>query len=189
MLKAHPNTSLGEHLPTYLSNSNIYVSLPPLPSPSPASRPPIPPSTRSKRASLINMFTGSSSSGGKQGSHDPPHLMLASSLASDQAKPLEKEVQRLRLKKSSAEIALLKKASDLSSEGFIQVCLSPGFSQKWGGRRCSRMALLRWLIWRGQVMKGVQPGMSESQLAAIFEYHCAMGGSERQAYVPVVASG
>ena len=26
-------------------------------------------------------------------------------------------------------------------------------------------------------------------LAAEFEYHCAMGGAERPAYVPVVASG
>ena len=38
-------------------------------------------------------------------------------------------------------------------------------------------------------MKRVEPGMSEGQLAAIFEYQCVMAGSERPAYVPVVASG
>ena len=30
---------------------------------------------------------------------------------------------------------------------------------------------------------------TEHMLAAEFEYHCAMTGSERPAYVPVVASG
>ena len=30
---------------------------------------------------------------------------------------------------------------------------------------------------------------TEGMLAAEFEYHCAMAGSERPAYVPVVASG
>ena len=48
--------------------------------------------------------------------------MIATALVSDHAKPLEKEVQRFRLNKSPAEIILLKKASDLSSEGFVEVC-------------------------------------------------------------------
>lgn len=34
-----------------------------------------------------------------------------------------------------------------------------------------------------------RPGMCESDLAARFEYTCALMGSDRVAYVPVVASG
>lgn len=33
------------------------------------------------------------------------------------------------------------------------------------------------------------PGLSEAALAAHFEYLCALKGSDRPAYVPVVASG
>jgi Xaa-Pro aminopeptidase len=40
-----------------------------------------------------------------------------------------------------------------------------------------------------RVMRETQPGMTEGQVQAVFEYHTAMGGSERPAYVPVVASG
>lgn len=38
-------------------------------------------------------------------------------------------------------------------------------------------------------MRFAQPGMSEYALAAHFEYACALDGSQRPAYVPVVASG
>lgn len=38
-------------------------------------------------------------------------------------------------------------------------------------------------------MRFTNPGMSEAALAAHFEYLCALRGSERPAYVPVVASG
>ena len=37
-------------------------------------------------------------------------------------------------------------------------------------------------------MKFTKPGLTEAQLAAHFEYHCALSGSLRPAYVPVVAS-
>lgn len=40
-----------------------------------------------------------------------------------------------------------------------------------------------------QVMRFTEPGLSEGHLAAHFEYQCALQGSERPAYVPVVASG
>jgi intermediate cleaving peptidase 55 len=40
-----------------------------------------------------------------------------------------------------------------------------------------------------KVMRAAKEGGSEVQLQAEFEYHCAMKGSERPAYVPVVASG
>lgn len=38
-------------------------------------------------------------------------------------------------------------------------------------------------------MRLSEPGLSEADLAAHFEYMCARGGSQRPAYVPVVASG
>jgi intermediate cleaving peptidase 55 len=40
-----------------------------------------------------------------------------------------------------------------------------------------------------EVMKFGKAGRTEAQVAAHFEYFCAMRGSERPAYVPVVASG
>lgn len=41
----------------------------------------------------------------------------------------------------------------------------------------------------GQTMRFAQPGLSEGDLRAHFEYICARGGAQRPAYVPVVASG
>ena len=38
-------------------------------------------------------------------------------------------------------------------------------------------------------MRFTEPGQSESVLAAHLEYLCALQGSQRPAYVPVVASG
>ena len=38
-------------------------------------------------------------------------------------------------------------------------------------------------------MRFTEPGKSEHSVAAHFEYLCALGGSQRPAYVPVVASG
>lgn len=38
-------------------------------------------------------------------------------------------------------------------------------------------------------MRFTRPGLSEAALAAHFEYLCSLAGSQRPAYVPVVASG
>ena len=38
-------------------------------------------------------------------------------------------------------------------------------------------------------MRFTQPGFLEAAIAAHFEYLCALGGAQRPAYVPVVASG
>lgn len=38
-------------------------------------------------------------------------------------------------------------------------------------------------------MRFTRPGISEAALAAHFEYICALSGSPRLAYVPVIASG
>ena len=38
-------------------------------------------------------------------------------------------------------------------------------------------------------MRSIQPGQSEHAVASYFEYLCAIRGSQRPAYVPVIASG
>ena len=48
--------------------------------------------------------------------------MLAAALASDRAKPLEREVQRMRLVKSPRELELMKDAADLSASAHAKVC-------------------------------------------------------------------
>jgi intermediate cleaving peptidase 55 len=40
-----------------------------------------------------------------------------------------------------------------------------------------------------RVMRAAAGGMAEGRLVAEFEYECALRGSERAVYVPVVASG
>lgn len=47
--------------------------------------------------------------------------MLAAALASDRAKPLEREVQRMRLVKSPRELGLMKDAADLSAAAHAKV--------------------------------------------------------------------
>ncbi|KIS66675.1 uncharacterized protein UMAG_04738 [Mycosarcoma maydis] len=72
---------------------------------------------------------------------------------------LAREVERLRFKKSPNEIRVMKRAGRISGEAMAETM---GF---------------------------VRPGVSEAQLQAVFEYHCNLRGSQRPAYVPVVASG
>jgi intermediate cleaving peptidase 55 len=49
--------------------------------------------------------------------------MLAAALASDRAKPLEREVQKMRLIKSTRELRLMKNAADLSADAHAKVGL------------------------------------------------------------------
>ncbi|SPO30253.1 related to X-Pro aminopeptidase II [Ustilago trichophora] len=72
---------------------------------------------------------------------------------------LSREVERLRFKKSLNEIRVMKRAGRASGEAMAETM---GF---------------------------VRPGVSEAQLQAVFEYNCGLRGSQRPAYVPVVASG
>ncbi|KAI0043165.1 peptidase M24 [Auriscalpium vulgare] len=74
-------------------------------------------------------------------------------------KPLASVVGELRSVKSKYEQAVLRAAADISARA------------------------------HAKTMRLAQPGMSEADLAAHFEYICARGGSQRPAYVPVVASG
>lgn len=45
------------------------------------------------------------------------------------------------------------------------------------------------ILFARKTMRFTRPGISESALAAHFEYLCCLSGSQRLAYVPVVASG
>lgn len=154
--EAYPSHELGAMLPGFLHGPDVYASLPPSPSPSASSQPFTPPPPR-RRSSLLKLF--SPEKAGSFADGDPPHLVLAAALASEHAKPLERPIQALRVRKSPAELRLMKAAAEMSSKA------------------------------HREVMRFAKPGGTEAQLAAHFEYICALGGSERPAYVPVVASG
>lgn len=81
------------------------------------------------------------------------------SLSSVKRRTLAPEVAKLRAVKSTAEQAVMHSAATLSGRA------------------------------HAKTMRFARPGMTESKLAAHFEYTCAMGGAQRPAYVPVVASG
>jgi intermediate cleaving peptidase 55 len=81
------------------------------------------------------------------------------SLSSVKRRALAPEVAKLRAVKSTAEQAAMHSAATLSGRA------------------------------HAKTMRFAQPGMTESKLAARFEYACALGGAQRPAYVPVVASG
>ncbi|KAH9950142.1 peptidase M24 [Amylocystis lapponica] len=80
-------------------------------------------------------------------------------LSGGYCKPLGPEVGRLRAIKSKAEQQVLRVAADISARAHTKT------------------------------MRFAKPDMSEHVLAAHFEYLCAREGSQRPAYVPVVASG
>ena len=61
--------------------------------------------------------------------------------------------------KSKVELGIMKRAADISAAG------------------------------HRRVMRVAKEGMAEGRLVAEFEYQCGIAGSERPAYVPVVASG
>lgn len=87
---------------------------------------------------------------------------VMSNLLGRNARPtrsLRNEVERLRTIKSSAELALLRKAATISSDA------------------------------HARVMKFARPGMNESAMVAHFSYVCSLAGAERLAYVPVCAAG
>ncbi|KAI8645437.1 peptidase M24, structural domain-containing protein [Parasitella parasitica] len=73
--------------------------------------------------------------------------------------PLSKTIQELRMIKSPSEIEIMKKSGMISSKAFIEA------------------------------MKWTEPGVTEGQLWAKFDYETRMRGSTILAYVPVVAGG
>ncbi|KAH9894071.1 peptidase M24, structural domain-containing protein [Cubamyces lactineus] len=84
---------------------------------------------------------------------------LVDSLSSSKRKPLAPEVGRLRAVKSKVEQKVMRQAADISARA------------------------------HNKTMRFTDPGVSEHAVAAHFEYLCAREGSQRPAYVPVVASG
>lgn len=180
---AYHNTTLAAHLGTFLAgDADLYVELPPSPSPSVSSMPY--PATnpfsaeKGRRSRLSNLFNASSDPTAEGGSiwsrpMKPPHLTLHASLQSGRASRLEPQVERLRLIKSPAELALMNVAGEISAYAHTQVmayaCADAGVVKS---RRTGEVRRKR-----------------EDDLAAVFEYHCAIEGAERPAYVPVVASG
>ncbi|KAK7471233.1 aminopeptidase [Stygiomarasmius scandens] len=74
-------------------------------------------------------------------------------------KALAPEISRLRAIKSEREQGVMRAAADISGRA------------------------------HAKTMRFTRPGISESALAAHFEYICSLDGAQRLAYVPVVASG
>ncbi|KDQ28810.1 hypothetical protein PLEOSDRAFT_1102850 [Pleurotus ostreatus PC15] len=87
------------------------------------------------------------------------HEAVIDALASSRRKPLASEVGKLRNIKSPAEQQIMRAAADISGRA------------------------------HAKTMRFTRPGLSESALAAHFEYLCSLSGAQRLAYVPVVASG
>ncbi|OJA18355.1 hypothetical protein AZE42_00732 [Rhizopogon vesiculosus] len=84
---------------------------------------------------------------------------VVESLSSSRRKPLAPLIAQLRSIKSVCEQEVMRTAADISGRS------------------------------HAKTMRFTRPGISESALAAHFEYLCCLSGSQRLAYVPVVASG
>ncbi|KAJ7762729.1 peptidase M24 [Mycena maculata] len=84
---------------------------------------------------------------------------VVDALSSSARKPLSPKIAQLRAIKSEAELRVMRQAADISGRA------------------------------HAKTMRFARPGLSEAALAAHFEYLCSLAGSQRPAYVPVVASG
>ncbi|THH09459.1 hypothetical protein EW146_g8678 [Bondarzewia mesenterica] len=145
---------------------------------SPATYVDLPPSARRERASrgsaksLLKYLAGSADA--------VPRVEFESvleSLAASKRRPLAPLVAKLRSVKSKTEVAVMRAAADISGRAHAKVNIYDFGIQ---------IVMSYFDLARGLV---AQPGLSESELAAHFEYLCARSGSQRPAYVPVVASG
>ncbi|KAJ7163843.1 peptidase M24 [Mycena crocata] len=85
--------------------------------------------------------------------------LIIEALSSSKRKPLAPKVAQLRAIKSESELRVMRQAADISGRA------------------------------HAKTMRFARPGLSEAALAAHFEYTCSLAGSQRPAYVPVVASG
>ncbi|KAF8966401.1 peptidase M24 [Flammula alnicola] len=84
---------------------------------------------------------------------------LIDSISNSIRRPLAPQLGKLRAIKSKAEQAVMREAADISGRA------------------------------HAKTMRFTQPGQTEAAVAAHFEYLCSLGGAQRLAYVPVVASG
>ncbi|EUC56269.1 Xaa-pro aminopeptidase [Rhizoctonia solani AG-3 Rhs1AP] len=91
-------------------------------------------------------------------------VTMTSILEKHKPRSLHKEVMKLRKIKSPAERLVMRKAADVSGTSHAKAT----------GEQTMRFASF---------------AETEAQLAAHFEYTCALQGAQRPAYVPVVASG
>ncbi|WVR05690.1 hypothetical protein IAU60_002714 [Kwoniella sp. DSM 27419] len=157
--EAYPNTSLSTFLPNLLSVSAGQSVYAALPPKPSPSASSQPFQPPSPRRRSSLLKLFSSASSSELNPSDPPHLLLAAALSSEHAQALEKPIQQLRMVKSPLELKMMKRAAEISSHAHTRV------------------------------MRHAREGVRERELEAVFEYECALQGSERQAYVPVVASG
>ncbi|KAF8164915.1 peptidase M24, structural domain-containing protein [Crassisporium funariophilum] len=93
------------------------------------------------------------------GSSNTEYDNIMESISSSIRRPLAPQLAKWRAIKSKAEQQVMRDAAEISARA------------------------------HAKTMRYAQPGFSEAALAAHFEYLCALGGSQRPAYVPVVASG
>ncbi|KAJ6567398.1 peptidase M24 [Mycena vulgaris] len=84
---------------------------------------------------------------------------VVEALSSSKRNPLSPKIAHLRAIKSEAELRVMRQAAGISGRA------------------------------HAKTMRFTRPGLSEAALAAHFEYLCSLAGSQRPAYVPVVASG
>ena len=142
---------------------------------------PLPPAysrRKPRNRSLIDYISPSTpgtSSLGLQEAYDT----LIDGLPSDKVRGLGHEMGRWRAIKSVHEQAVMRKAADLSGDAHTKV---------------SSLVLTSHTIFFSSIMQTMRFGnlrssLPEASLAAHIEYLCMLGGAERMAYVPVVASG
>ena len=112
--------------------------------------------------------------------------VLATSMSMSKRKPLAPLVGALRSVKSQCEVEVMKASAEISARAHAKVsfqflrlmnALTDGGDRKKKKKK------------KKKTMRFAQPGLSEADLQAHFEYICARGGAQRPAYVPVVASG
>ncbi|KAJ7367774.1 peptidase M24 [Mycena albidolilacea] len=84
---------------------------------------------------------------------------VVEAISHSRRKPLAPKIAHLRAIKSEAELSVMRQAADISGRA------------------------------HAKTMRFTRPGLSEAALAAHFEYLTSLAGSQRPAYVPVVASG
>lgn len=124
-------------------------------------------SLKTKRKSTLSKLFDSATTATSGGSSiwssppEPPHILLQASLSSSFAKPLAPLVESLRILKSPAELNLMNIAGQISGDAHAKMM------RMVGNKEC----------------------LTESQVEKSFSWVCGMRGSEREAYVPVVASG
>lgn len=96
--------------------------------------------------------------------------------------PLSPYLATLRLIKSPAEQALMKKAADISGRAHAK-------TMRFTNLRSSGASQQRQPYGSATASVGEGEPLREAQIEAHFEYLCRLAGAQRLAYVPVVASG